>query len=172
MKAIFTLATILLWAHGYSSAVAAEDVAPATGGVIKFAQKLENGEPGGQTCSYDIAPRGYTMVYNFRKSKSPCNNDVHSWFRIDNAPSAVLIELRSDAPETGDKCRSDSDTRWIFRLRTTKQRTTTGWVSIPGLTSSPDKSIVDPGGLRLDSKKYDNDSGNVEGKLSCVKIDY
>ncbi|WP_313203183.1 hypothetical protein [Pseudomonas sp.] len=163
------LAAVVLGASGCKGALAAE--APTASGRIMFAQKLVNGEPDGQQCSITIESSDSERVYNFRASDAECHNDVHSFFRVENAPSAVLFQLRSDADQTKPgECRPDSQTRWIFYLRTTRQPTTTGWISIPGLRGRPDKDIVDAGGVRLE--RSHDEGGNIEGKLSCVKIDH
>ncbi|MBK4996011.1 hypothetical protein IAE39_004185 [Pseudomonas sp. S37] len=166
---MFLLVAALMSGVAFSNMVAAEEV--PTGGTIMFAQKLENGEPGGQQCTLPIKSDNAEHIYNFRTNDASCNNDVHSWFRVENAPSAVIFELRSDAAQLKPgECRPDSQTRWIFKLRTTRQPTTTGWISIPGLRGRPDKTIIDAGGVRLESTR--DEGGNIEGKLSCVKINY
>ncbi|WP_449431755.1 hypothetical protein [Pseudomonas putida] len=148
-------------------------VAEPTGGKIEFAQALDDsGNPKGQQCYievvYDPSNPGKGTDYSFRDSDIKCNNDVHSFFRVDNLPSAVLITLTPDA--TTSECKTDP--RWSFKMRTFRQRTTTGWVSMVSLKNKLDKEIIDSGGLRMEQKKYDNGSGNIEGKLSCVNINY
>jgi hypothetical protein len=153
-------------------AVSQASAAP-TGGKIMFAQDVDpNGNTVGQTCSIEIEKNGdpKSTDYNFRrKDIDICNNDVHSFFRVDNAPSAVLFTLSPDgeyppAPE----CKPDP--RWHFTLRTFRQKTTTGWISIESLRNTVDKEIVDIGGVRMEEK--DSGSGNIRGKLSCVTITY
>ncbi|MEN5036571.1 hypothetical protein [Pseudomonas sp. TWI929] len=165
----FLLMATLLVVSACTKVVAADQV--STAGKIMFAQKLVNQEPEGQQCTILIKSDNAEQTYNFKTNDTSCNNDVHSWFRMENAPSAVIFELRSDAQQLKPgECRPDPETRWIFKLRTTRQPTTTGWISIPGLRLLPKNTIVDAGGVRLESTRYDD--GNIEGKLSCVKIDH
>lgn len=148
----FLMLAALLGGMAFTNVVVAEEV--STGGTIKFAQKLTNGEPAGQQCTISITKNDASVVYNFRTSDISCGNDVVSFFRVDNAPSGVLFQLRSDAPLIGKgECAAEKDTRWIFRLRTTRQKTTTGWISIPGLRGRPDKNIVDVGGGQIGKQK-------------------
>lgn len=163
------LAAVVLGVSGCKGALVAE--APTASGRILFAQVLENGEPGKQQCSIPIYPDS-KKAYNFRSDDTDCNNDVHSFFRIENAPSALIFQLRSDA-KLGEKgeCRADSDSHWIYTLRTTRQPTTTGWISIPGLKGRSPKDIVDIGGVRFESEWNDN-TVPLEGKLSCLVLDH
>lgn len=171
-KLFFVGVAVMLWVSGCTTEVPTEGgrTAGFTGGVIKFAQKLNSLEqPEGHTCSVDIDDNGNTWKYrNFRLGWTDCNNDVYSFFYVDNAPSAVTFHLRSDAGTDHNQCSEDKNTDWYFILRTVRQRTTTSkWISIQSLKDMSVNSIVDVGGLRLDGKK---EHDKIEGKLSCVAI--
>ncbi|WP_409262582.1 hypothetical protein [Pseudomonas putida] len=118
----------------------------------------------GNTCSIEIKPNGPDGPHVYDFPDEGCKDDDMYWYRIDNAPSATLITLYSEADCPSDKY-------WWFRIRTYIQPTTTGWRKIEDLAPIPLGSII-TGGIILDSKKYAHDEGpKLGGKLSCVKID-
>lgn len=120
----------------------------------------KNEPDSGNTCSIVITSG--THEYDF-PSKG-CKNDDMYWYRVENAPSATLITLYSEA-----NCpRSEY---WWFRIRTYIQPTTTGWRKIEDLASTTVGSII-TAGIILDDNKYAHDEGpKLGGTLSCVKID-
>lgn len=159
----------VLWGAGFTGAALAGD----TGGVIMFAEKYENEQPGGKQCEIAIETNKDPVQYNFRALGSHCKNDEYSWFRLDNAPSAVLFSLGSDAWSNENEhlgCKSLSESRWIFELRTTIERTNTKWYRIDKLRDKVDNFLVDEGGLRLEKNNFKQ--GQIDGKLSCVIINH
>ncbi|CAM3964369.1 Imidazoleglycerol-phosphate synthase [Pseudomonas reidholzensis] len=126
-------------------------------GRIELAQKLDqNGAPDGYTTSVEIK-NGYVK---FGSDDNP-KNDVISYIKMDNVPSAVQIGLTSERA-------GDHDGDWYFAMRTTNYRTSTGWIEIKSLKGRPVGDIV-RAGLRMEVVNYDH--GNIEGKLSGIYID-
>ncbi|WP_460418486.1 hypothetical protein [Pseudomonas sp. microsymbiont 2] len=89
-----------------------------------------------------------------------CENDEVYFYRFENAPSGALITFY-DQP--------GCDGTWWYTVRITKYEVTSkDWLSLKELKNKQKGDWIDTG-VYLDDKK---DGGQVEGKLSCVAIDY
>lgn len=106
---------------------------------------------------------------NNREPTNPggCPNDDAYYFSLRNVPSASTISFSSEAACTLEKSQSD----WIFELKTTQSNLSTGQIRLSGfsgLTNNKPLPPPDKGLLMVDNFHR---SGNVDGKLSCIKID-
>jgi hypothetical protein len=159
----------VLWGAGFTGAALAGD----TGGMIMFAERVEDEVPEGKRCEIPIETNDAPVQYNFRALGSRCKNDEYSWFRLDNAPSAVVFSLGSDAWSDSNEhlgCKPLSMSRWVFELRTIRERTNTKWYRISELEEKVSGDLLDSGGLRLEKNYFEH--GQIDGKLSCVIIDH
>lgn len=102
-------------------------------------------------------------VYRFGKTKycSSLPNDEAYYFRFDGVPSAVLVTFY-DSPD----CNGVSS--FVFRVRTMQSPTTTEEMKLSAAHSKPEGGMLAPG-LRLEFKRG---TGQVDGRLSCVRIEY
>ncbi|WP_350013142.1 hypothetical protein [Pseudomonas asiatica] len=152
---------VALWgcsASGYAASGEAPKVKDT--GLIYFAGQ-KNGEPdGGNTCSIKIESGTHKFV-----KMDDCVNDDYYYYRLENAPSAALITLYAE-----NDCRDGSDDNdWYFTLRTTMTPVTTTYRKIEDLQSLSAGDIVSRGVMFERGKRR---KGDVDGKLSCVIIDY
>ena len=121
-------------------------------GYIRFSEKAEGG---GDGCSL---PTDVQTFYNMQYHG--CKNDQMTYFQLDNVPSATYIRFDSE------KCDADKG-EWYFRIKTIIHPTTTRWIDLHELASTPEGSIV-VRGVVLVEKKIDT-SVPIKGKLSCVR---
>ncbi|MFK0094923.1 hypothetical protein [Pseudomonas sp. NPDC090592] len=119
----------------------------------------KGGEPDQNTCSFEI--KGGQYKFNGGDNNN-CTNDDMYWYRLDNAPSAALITFHAE-----DDCREGGD--WYFRFRTYINPITVGWQKISDLNGPKPGDIVTKG-IMFDGGEYNK--GAVDGKISCVTIDY
>ncbi|MGE6825741.1 hypothetical protein [Pseudomonas soli] len=103
------------------------------------------------------------MDETYRLGKGKCSslpNDEAYYFKFDGVPSAVLVTFydSADCSKTGN---------FAFMVRTTQSPTTTTIIKLSAAHAASE-GIIAPG-LRLEWKKGD---GQVDGKLSCVRIQY
>ena len=133
------------------------------------------GAEGNEQCSIAFS----TFIHRFREwhddsgeimpptNPGNCPNDDAYYFSLRNVPSASTITFSSEAACTLDKSQSD----WIFKLKTTQSNLSTGQIRLSGfsgLTNNKPLPPPDKGLLMVDNYHR---SGNVDGKLSCIKID-
>ena len=131
---------------------------PVRPGTIQLAENMDpSGRPSGKQCTVSGEPGGWKDIV---MSETTCKNDSASYFKFNNVPSTTWVIFNSEA-----SCRETED--WKFGVLTTKQPTTTGWMSIEELKAHAKGDIV-TAGLELDEHHYSH--GNIHGKLSCVRI--
>ncbi|MDR2307447.1 MAG: hypothetical protein LBE53_09660 [Paucimonas sp.] len=115
-----------------------------------------------RSCS--LQPKaGENEVYRFGSGKTCTSlpNDEAYYFKIDGVPSAVLVTFY-------DSSNCSSTGNFIIKVRTMQSPTTTEPIKLSTAHSKPVNEILAPG-LRLEDKAG---SGQVDGKLSCVRIEY
>ncbi|MEW9679227.1 hypothetical protein [Pseudomonas sp. TE50-2] len=126
-------------------------------GVVVISDKNKDKE-----CS--MSPiEGFSWTYGL-KAGSPCTslkNDDAYYFRIDGVPSGVLITFYDEPYCSGTG-------NFVFTVRTTQSPTTTDTIRLSSAHGRPTGSML-AAGLRLESTEG---SGQVDGKLSCVRIEY
>ncbi|QXI39903.1 hypothetical protein [Pseudomonas xantholysinigenes] len=107
---------------------------------------------------------GVNEVYRFGSGKTCTSlpSDEAYYFKIDGVPSAVLVTFY-DSPD----CSSDVG-NFAFMVRTTQSPTTLNEILLSDAHEKPAGTILGPG-LRLEWK---TGSGQVGGKLSCVRIEH
>ncbi|WP_085618144.1 MULTISPECIES: hypothetical protein [unclassified Pseudomonas] len=129
-------------------------------GLIYFAGQ-KNGEPdGSNTCSIKIESGTHKFV-----KMDDCKNDDYYYYRFENAPSAALITLYAE-----NDCRDGSDDNdWYFTLRTYVGSLSNKYRKISDVENLSAGDIVSLGVMYEKGKKR---KGDVDGKLSCVVIDY
>jgi len=140
---------------------AKSEAEPSHFGFIRFAENMDGG---GQSCAIPIKEGRY----NLKDKNYACDDDVFSYFSFDAAPSAVRVRLHSDF-NTGFECnwKGGTGNDWTFDINTTKNPTTTGWISIASLRGQPEGTVVTPG-VRMGRWQYR--SGDIEAELECVSI--
>jgi len=154
MKKFIALSTVTL----YALLTGCEPAQAANTALIWFTGKNDLGEPGGKKCSIPIQA-GETFM-----GDTACKNDEVYYYLFDNVPSATLITL--DAENT---CRGANDPGdWQFTLRAYINPTITQWRKISDLRGLNPRDIVTAGILY--ERGYYN-KGDIDGKLSCVKIE-
>lgn len=131
-------------------------------GSIKLYQKGSIEDPG-DTCVIAIPAsyRDYDMAYH------GCNNDVYSFFTLDNVESAVRIAFASerDCRSIGPNYTGD----WYYMVKTYIDPTGTSLISLPGVVASAiPGQLLKPGLMFVEGKNKNNKP--VEGKLSCLYI--
>ncbi|WP_092224051.1 hypothetical protein [Pseudomonas sp. NFACC08-1] len=131
-------------------------------GSIKLYQKGSIEDPG-KTCVIAIpaAYKDYDMAYH------GCDNDVYSFFTLDNVESAVRIAFGSErnCRVTGPGYTGD----WYYMVKTYIDPTNTSLISLPGVVASAiPGQLLKPGVMFVEGKNKNNE--NVEGKLSCLYI--
>lgn len=139
----------------HEQSVSAPD--PVTGNLIITDKNL------GRPCR--IPPvAGENEVYRFGKGKfcDELPNDEAYNFRINGLPSAVLITFY-DSPD----CAADVG-NFAFQVRTLQSPTTVGDMLLSTAHAGETGEILNPG-LRLE---WTEGSGQVGGKLSCVRVEY
>lgn len=132
------------------------------------------GAEGNEQCSMAFS----TYIYRFfqwhdenGEIKPPtnpgkCPNDDAYFFSLRNVPSASMIYFSSEAVCDLNKSTSD----WIFQLKTTQSNLSSGQIKLSQLSGLPNGKPLPPpdrGLLMVDSF---HGHGNVDGKLSCIKI--
>ncbi|MBA6068677.1 hypothetical protein [Pseudomonas mosselii] len=116
-----------------------------------------------RTCALAPIP-GANEVYRFGSDKT-CKqlpNDEAYYFKFDGLPSAVLVTFYDD-PD----CKFDTG-NFVFQLRTLQNDVTTEPMKLSTVHAQPEGNIIAVG-VRLERK---SGSGQVDGKLSCVRIEY
>ncbi|ANC82827.1 hypothetical protein [Pseudomonas putida] len=156
MKSYCMAALVIGMFSGFHSVgqAATEPVRPGT---IQLAENMETGLPSGKQCTV-VGVAGMPAAY--KMSDTNCKNDTISYFKFNNVPSTTTVTFKSDG------C-NDSEYDWRFVVKTTKQPTTTGWMSIEELNAHREGDPV-TAGLELIKHVYNH--GNIRGKLSCVVI--
>lgn len=133
------------------------------------------GKEGNEQCSMAFS----TDVYRFARwqdgdgnnhdpnNPGDCPNDDAYFFSLRNVPSASTIIFSSEVECTLERSQSD----WIFELKTTQSNLSTGQILLSGfsgLTNNKPLPPPDKGLLMVDNFHR---TGNVDGKLSCIKVD-
>ncbi|WP_146232245.1 hypothetical protein [Pseudomonas mosselii] len=88
-------------------------------------------------------------------------NDEAYFFRFDGVPSAVLVTFYDSG-----ECKDDGN--FAFQVRTTQNPTTIDITSLSDVHGKPDGEIFAPGAKLM----WKKGTGQVDGKLSCVRIEY
>jgi len=131
---------------------------PVRPGTIQLAENMDpSGLPSGKQCTVSGKPGEYT---DFEMSNTTCKNDSVSYLKFNNVPSTTMVTFNSERD-----CSKTDD--WRFVVKTTKQPTTTGWMSIEELNAH---GVGDPVTAGLELAKHHYAHGNIKGKLSCVRI--
>ncbi|NIF30285.1 hypothetical protein F3J44_28515 [Pantoea sp. Tr-811] len=147
-----------------------------TGGKITFVEEVDaNGNAQGDRCvipiEYDESSPGKTTshkLWKIFKEAPECPNAVYSWYRVDEAPSAVIFSMINNV--ITDPCDDKGVPARVVSLRSFRQKTTTGWNALQVLPEKGDKEIIDSGGLRIE-KKYEG-LPSSDFFATCIKITY
>ncbi|MBD8495638.1 hypothetical protein [Pseudomonas syringae] len=130
----------------------------AVGQVIIYDKQQDNGEFK-ENCRFNFKDENV----NFQKDDYDCSNDEAYFFKLENVPSASYVSFFDDPDcDVGDG-------NFDFKVKTIRNPTTMQHpYSLKTAHGQAEGTILDPGGVRLDSK---NGNEQVEGKLSCVKME-
>ncbi|MFT0865736.1 hypothetical protein [Pseudomonas sp. CAM1A] len=126
------------------------------GNVIIYDKELK------RSCSLKpIAGKNEEYRFGSGKTCTSLPNDEAYYFKMDGVPSAVLVTFYDD-PDC------DATGNFAFMVRTLQSPTTLDEILLSAAHEKPEGTILAPG-LRLEWKRG---SGQVGGKLSCVRIEH
>ncbi len=149
---------VLLWMVGMAGCTQVNTQQPpaAPGQAVRIIEFAENSDGSGDTCKVDITSSKEVWL---NKRDYQCKNDQMSYFKLDNARSAMTLELESkDCDDIGG---------WVFVLKTYIDPVTTPWISIPDLKGRSAGSVITRGVRKIEGR---SENENIKGKLSCVRI--
>ena len=129
----------------------------ADGQLIIYDKKNNDGTYPNINCTLPFV----TSTIDFQKNSEGCKNDQAYAFKLENVPSATFFTL-SDSPD----CYESGG--FYYRFKTVKHPTTMeAPMEIEDAGQKAVGSVVTPGVLLIASTT----TGQVDGKLSCVKIE-
>ena len=140
-------------------AYSAQPGASTTGTMYMFNKEESDGWP--EDCNFEFK----NSTIKFMEGDNSCTSDENYGFKIQNAPSAAIVTFTDDS-----QCRWDEG-NWAFKLKTVNQPThQEEVVPLTKTWSTPIGGIVAPGLMMIDKVNRD-ETPQIEGKLTCVKIE-
>lgn len=142
-----------------AGAVPAYAATQNSGTLELYGRDEAGGLPGKLICILDLVSATHDFV-----ADPLCANDEMYTFKLINAPSATVISFY-DTPD----CNETTEQNFYIVLKTIKHPLTfEKQLDLRNVISTPVGSIVPgSGGVRMERKLQ---SGQINGKLSCVKI--
>lgn len=148
-----SLVAVFMWASVYIPQLEASE---PDGQLVIFNRKNGDGSYP-INCSIPFV----SSTIDFQNNSLDCSNDEAYAFRLENVPSATFFSFH-DAPNCSESG------GFSYRFKTIKQPTNmVTALEIEEAGKKPEGAVVVPGVMMISS----NTSGQVGGKLSCVKIE-